>query len=98
MSNYKLDPPGLDPLYTFKPSEPVFAFTNTKPSHNIIFHNQDGKQVGALDFNGPEMTFSQSAVGYLCSTRTAEHLDTQATFKATHTPFCCLTPSNPCED
>jgi hypothetical protein len=61
MSNYKLDPPGLDPLYTFKPSEPVFAFTNTKPSHNIIFHNQDGKQVGALNFNGPEMTFTGDA-------------------------------------
>jgi hypothetical protein len=35
-SNYRLDPPGLDPLYTFKQSsEPVFAFLDTKPNHNI---------------------------------------------------------------
>ena len=62
MSNYKLDPPGLDPLYTFKPpSEPVFAFTDIKPNHNMTFHNQDGKQVGTLDFNGPEMVFTGDA-------------------------------------
>lgn len=58
-SNYRLDPPGLDPLYTFKPpSEPVFAFKDIKPNHNMTFHNQDGKHVGTLDFNGPEMVFS----------------------------------------
>ena len=61
MSNYRLDPPGLDPLYTFKQSsEPVFAFTDTKPNHNITFHNGE-KQVGALDFNGPEMVFTGDA-------------------------------------
>lgn len=51
------------PAYTFKPpSEPVFAFLDTKPkpNHNITFHN-GGKQVGALDFNGPEMTFTGDA-------------------------------------
>ena len=46
------------PAYTFKqPLEPVFAFTNMKPNHNITFHNGE-KQVGVLDFNGPEMVFS----------------------------------------
>jgi len=50
------------PAYTFKPpSEPVFAFLDTKPNHNMTFHNQDGKQVGVLDFNGPEMTFTGDA-------------------------------------
>ena len=60
MSNYKLDPPGLDPLYTFKPSEPVFAFTNTKPNYSMTFHRDD-KQIGVLDFNGPEMVFTGDA-------------------------------------
>jgi len=46
------------PTYTFKqPSKPVFALMNEMPSHNITFHN-GRKQVGVLDFNGPEMTFS----------------------------------------
>jgi len=50
------------PAYTFKPpSEPVFAFLDTKPNQNMTFHNQDGKQVGTLDFNGPEMTFTGDA-------------------------------------
>ena len=55
---------GLDyepPTYTFKQSsEPVFAFTEIKPNYNMSFHNGD-KQVGALDFNGPEMTFTGDA-------------------------------------
>jgi hypothetical protein len=46
------------PAYTFKPpSEPVFALLDTKPNYNITFQ-RDNKQVGVLDFNGPEMTFS----------------------------------------
>lgn len=50
-----------EPTYTFKPpSEPVFAFLDTKPNYNMTFHS-DGKQVGALDFNGPEMTFTGDA-------------------------------------
>ena len=49
------------PAYTFKqPSEPVFAFKDIKPSHNMTFHN-GGKQVGVLDFNGPEMVFTGDA-------------------------------------
>ena len=36
---------------------PVFTLSDTKPSHNITFH-RDGKQIGVLDFNGPEMVFS----------------------------------------
>ena len=56
---------GLDyepATYTFKQSsEPVFAAFDMKPNHNMTFHNQDGKQMGALDFNGPEMTFTGDA-------------------------------------
>ena len=33
---------------------------NTKPNYNITFHN-GGKQVGTLDFNGPEMVFEGDA-------------------------------------
>ena len=54
---------GLDyepATYTFKPtSAPVFAF-DTKPNYNITFHRDD-KQIGVLDFNGPEMTFTGDA-------------------------------------
>jgi len=47
--------------YTFKPpSEPVFTLMEMKPNYNITFH-RDGKQVGVLDFNGPEMTFTGDA-------------------------------------
>lgn len=47
--------------YTFKPtSEPVIAAFNMKPNYNITLH-RDGKQIGALDFNGPEMTFTGDA-------------------------------------
>ncbi len=49
------------PAYTFKTtSEPMFGFFDTKPNHNITFH-RDGKQLGALDFNGPEMVFTGDA-------------------------------------
>jgi hypothetical protein len=49
------------PAYTFKQSsEPVFAFTEMKPNYNMTF-NRDGKQIGVLDFNGPEMTFTGDA-------------------------------------
>ena len=47
-----------EPTYTFKtPSEPLITVINIKPNYNMTFH-RDGKQVGVLDFNGPEMTFS----------------------------------------
>ena len=40
---------------------PVFTLSDTKPNHNVTFHNQDGKQVGELNFNGPEMVFTGNA-------------------------------------
>ena len=36
---------------------PVLTLSGIKPNYNMMFH-RDGKQVGALDFNGPEMTFT----------------------------------------
>ena len=33
---------------------------DTKPNYNMTFH-RDGKQIGELDFNGPEMTFTGDA-------------------------------------
>ena len=39
---------------------PVFTLSNAKSSHNMTFH-RDGKQIGVLDFNGPEMTFTGEA-------------------------------------
>lgn len=35
----------------------TLSIGNIKPNYNMTFHN-GGKQVGVLDFNGPEMTFS----------------------------------------
>ena len=56
---------GLDyepATYTFKStSEPIIAAFDMKPNHNMTFHNQDGKHVGTLDFNGPEMVFTGDA-------------------------------------
>ena len=49
----------IDWTETKSPS-PVLAVSDTKPSHNITFHNGE-KQVGALDFNGPEMVFTGDA-------------------------------------
>lgn len=50
-----------EPTYTFKPtSEPIIGILDLKPNYNMTFHN-GGKQVGALDFNGPEMTFTGDA-------------------------------------
>jgi len=40
---------------------PVFTLSDTKPNHNVTFHNQDGKQIGELNFNGPEMVFTGDA-------------------------------------
>ena len=39
---------------------PVLTLSDTKPSYNMTFH-RDGKQIGVLDFNGPEMTFTGDA-------------------------------------
>ncbi len=35
--------------------------TNTAPNYNITFHNKDGKKVGTMDFNGPQMKFDGDA-------------------------------------
>ncbi len=43
--------------YTFKPSDPIIGILDLKPNYNMTFHN-GGKQVGELDFNGPEMVFN----------------------------------------
>jgi hypothetical protein len=43
--------------YVWKKTTRNIALSETKASNNITFHNGN-KQVGALDFNGPEMTFS----------------------------------------
>jgi hypothetical protein len=38
-----------------------FKIANLKPNHNMTFTNQEGIQVGTLDFNGPYMTFEGNA-------------------------------------
>ena len=47
--------------YVWKEATGKLGVLDTKPNHNMTFHNQDGKQIGALDFNGPEMTFTGDA-------------------------------------
>lgn len=52
-------------LYTV-PTDQVFTFGPIKPNYNISFHNNHdtsgaGKQVGKLDFNGPELVFEGDA-------------------------------------
>lgn len=46
--------------YIFEPSGSAIKIMEMKPNYNMTFHNSD-KQVGALDFNGPEMTFTGDA-------------------------------------
>lgn len=43
--------------YVWKEMTGDIKLFEMKANHNITFHN-GGKQVGVLDFNGPEMTFS----------------------------------------
>lgn len=48
------------------PTGQLYAFGPLKPDYNITFHNNHdtsgaGKQVGRLDFNGPEMVFEGDA-------------------------------------
>ena len=58
--------PRTEDLYTM-PTDKVFTFGNFKPDYNISFHNNHdtsgagGKQVGKLDFNGPELVFEGDA-------------------------------------
>ena len=46
--------------YVWKEATGKLSVLDTKPNYNMTFHN-DGKQIGVLDFNGPEMTFSGDA-------------------------------------
>lgn len=46
--------------YVWKETTGKLAIRAFKPNYNITFHHE-GKQIGALDFNGPEMTFSGDA-------------------------------------
>ena len=46
--------------YIFESSELAIKIMEMKPNYNMSFHNSD-KQVGTLDFNGPEMTFTGDA-------------------------------------
>lgn len=48
------------------PTDQMYTFGPLKPNYNITFHNNHdtsgaGKQVGRLDFNGPEMVFEGDA-------------------------------------
>lgn len=48
------------------PTDQLYAFGPLKPDYNITFHNNHdtsgaGKQVGKLDFNGPELVFEGDA-------------------------------------
>lgn len=46
--------------YIFEPLGSAIKILEIKPNYSMTFHNAD-KQVGALDFNGPEMTFTGDA-------------------------------------
>ena len=43
--------------YVWKEATGKLSVLDTKPNYNMTFH-RDGKQIGVLDFNGPEMVFS----------------------------------------
>jgi hypothetical protein len=55
---------GLDyepPTYTFKQSSELpITLLEMKPNYNITYY-RNGKQIGVLDFNGPEMVFTGDA-------------------------------------
>lgn len=40
-----------------QPIHTTLSIGNLKPNHNITFHNAEGYEVGALDFNGPSLSF-----------------------------------------
>ena len=46
--------------YSFKPTGQL-AVSNFKPNHNISFHNNNGQEVGKLDFNGSALVFTGDA-------------------------------------
>jgi len=50
-----------EPTYTFKQSSELpITLLEMKSNYNMTF-NRDGKQIGVLDFNGPEMVFTGDA-------------------------------------
>ena len=50
-----------EPTYTFKQSSELpITLLEMKPNYNMTF-NRDGKQIGELNFNGPEMVFTGDA-------------------------------------
>lgn len=50
-------PEMIYPDYTLKETAGKLSIRGIKPNYNMTFH-RDGKQIGALDFNGPKMTFT----------------------------------------
>jgi hypothetical protein len=63
-SAWSKDGERIDPMSVYAPL-PEFTFTVPKPNYNITFHRHEngvnGKEVGKLDFNGPEMVFTGDA-------------------------------------
>jgi len=49
-----------EPKYSFKPTGQL-AVSNFKPNYNISFHNNNGQEVGKLDFNGSALVFTGDA-------------------------------------
>ena len=39
----------------------TISLRSPKPNYNIIFHNENGEEVGVLDFNGPGLSFEGNA-------------------------------------
>jgi hypothetical protein len=63
-SAWSKDGERIDPMSVYAPL-PEFTFTIPKPNYNITFHRHEngvnGKEVGKLDFNGPELVFEGDA-------------------------------------
>jgi hypothetical protein len=63
-SAWSKDGERIDPTSVYAPL-PEYTFTIPKPNYNITFHRHEnginGKAVGKLDFNGPELVFEGDA-------------------------------------
>jgi len=63
-SAWSRDGERIDPTTVYA-TPPEYTFAIPTPNYNITFHNNleggTGKQVGKLDFNGPEMSFEGDA-------------------------------------
>ena len=54
----------LDPntfTYNTATVQPTISVSNPAPSHNIVFHGPEGKEVGRMDFNSGELVFEGNA-------------------------------------